>query len=82
MLKELHYCTRLFSSKNDFDDFVSLIVGTLIVLIIDISSSILNFELKGVIYSIGIVLIELCIEKLLKDDGLIVSKCEVFTSSE
>jgi hypothetical protein len=82
MLEKFHDSARFFPSKNDLDDFVSLIIVALISSIIDISSSILYFELESVINIVDIVLIILSIEKLFKDNGLIISKCKIFTSDE
>ena len=82
MLKEFHNGAGFFSSEDNFDDFVSLIIGTFIIDVIKIRSTVLDLELEGIVNIIGIVFIELSIEELLKNDELVASQSKVFASNK
>ena len=82
MLKEFHNGAGFFSSEDNFDDFVSLIIGTFIIDVIKIRSTVLDLELEGIVDIIGIVFIELSIEELLKNDELVASQSEVLASDK
>ena len=82
MLEKLNDGAGFFPSEYNFDNFIALVIGTLITHIINFCSTILNFKFEGVVNVIDIVLIELGVEKLLEDDGLIASQGEILTADE
>ena len=82
MLEKLDDGTGFFPPKNNFDDFVALVIGTLITHIINFCSPILNFKFEGVIDVIDVVLIKLSVEKLLEDDGLVASQGKILAADE
>ena len=69
-------------SEYNFDNFVALVVGTLITHIINFCSSILNFKFECIVDVINIVLIELGVEELLEDDWLVASQGEILAADE
>ena len=82
MLEKFHDGARFFPPKNNFDDFVALVIGALISHIIDLGSPILNFKFKRVVDIVDVVLIELGVEKLLEDDGLVAPQGEILAADE
>lgn len=82
MLEKLRYGARLFSSKGDFDDFISLVIVTLIRNILNLRSSIFYFEFESIINRFCIMWIFLTIEKLAKNDLLIISHYKIITSNK
>ena len=82
MVEKLDDGAGFLPSKYNFDNFVALVIGTLITHIINFCRSILNFKFEGIINVIDVVLIELGVEKLLEDYGLIASQGEILAADE
>ena len=82
MLKKFNESTRFFSSEDNLDNFVSLVIGTLVILIFNFRCSIFYFELKGIVNTIGVVLVKFSVEKLFKYYTLIVSQGKVLAPNE
>ena len=81
-MEKFHDGAGLFPPKNNFDNFVALVIGALISHIIDFGSPILNFKFKRVVDIVDVVLIELGVEKLLEDDGLVAPQGEILAADE
>ena len=82
MFKKFNESTRFFSSEDNLDNFVSLVIGTLVILIFNFRCSIFYFELKGIVNTIGVVLVKFSVEKLFKYYTLIVSQGKVLAPNE